>query len=89
MRALESYLSGSWTSSAGAPAANSAILVNPATEAPIASVPPATGLAGAVAHGRDRGGPALRALNFRQRGALLADLAKLLHGHREALLTSP
>ena len=82
MRALESYLSGTWKSGAGTPAT----LVNPATEAPLATVPPATGLGEAVAFGRERGGPALRALSFRQRGALLADLAKLLHGHREALL---
>ena len=82
MRALESYLSGTWKSGTGTPAT----LVNPATEAPLATVTAATGLAEAVAFGRERGGPALRALNFQQRGALLADLAKLLHAHRESLL---
>jgi phenylacetic acid degradation protein PaaN len=82
MRALASYLSGAWKTGAGTPA----ILVNPATEEPLAEVSAATGLADAVAYGRDVGGPALRALNFQQRGALLASLAKLLHGHREALL---
>lgn len=82
MRALESYLSGTWKSGTGTPAT----LVNPATEAPLATVTAATGLAEAVAFGRERGGPALRAMTFQQRGALLADLAKLLHTHREALL---
>jgi len=82
MRALESYLCGAWQPGAGAPAQ----LVNPATEEVLAEVLPATGLADAVAYGRERGGPALRALGFRQRGALLAALAKLLHGHREALI---
>ncbi len=85
MRILESYLSGSWQSGTGTPTAL-VNLLNPATEAELASVGAAKDLAGAVAFGRDRGGPALRALSFRQRGALLADLAKLLHGHREALL---
>ena len=82
MRLLESYLRGSWQSGTGTPTP----LVNPATEAELARVAPAKDLADAVAFGRDHGGPALRALSFRQRGALLADLAKLLHGQREALL---
>ncbi len=82
MRALESYLSGVWKSGAGTPAT----LVNPATEEPLAVVKPAADLGDAVAYARDRGGPALRALSFRQRGALLQGLAKLLHAHREALL---
>jgi oxepin-CoA hydrolase/3-oxo-5,6-dehydrosuberyl-CoA semialdehyde dehydrogenase len=83
MRALASYLCGAWNSGAGT---SPAILVNPATEEPLAEVHAATDLARAVAYGRERGGPALRALTFRQRGALLASLAKLLHGHREALI---
>ena len=82
MRALESYLCGAWKSGTGTPAT----LVNPATEAPLAVVLPAGDLAAAVAHGREIGGPALRALSFRQRGALLQALARHLHGHREALL---
>src|SRR5690606_8569821 len=43
-------------------------------------------LADALRHGREVGGPGLRALSFRQRGALLAAVAKLLHAHREELL---
>ncbi|MBL9100270.1 MAG: 3,4-dehydroadipyl-CoA semialdehyde dehydrogenase [Myxococcales bacterium] len=82
MRTLESYLCGSWTSGPGTPA----LLVNPATEEPLAHVAPAGSLAPAVAHARDVGGPALRALSFRQRGALLQALAKQLHGEREALI---
>jgi 3,4-dehydroadipyl-CoA semialdehyde dehydrogenase len=82
MRTLESFLNGSWTSGPGTPA----LLVNPATEETLAHVAPAGSLAAAVAYGRDVGGPALRALTFRQRGALLQALAKKLHGEREALI---
>ena len=82
MRTLESFLTGKWSSGPGTPA----LLVNPATEESLAHVAPAGGLADAVAYGRDTGGPALRALTFRQRGALLQSLAKLLHGEREALI---
>jgi len=82
MRTLESFLNGKWTSGPGTPA----LLVNPATEETLAHVAPAGSLAEAVAYGRDVGGPALRALSFRQRGALLQALAKKLHGEREALI---
>ncbi|MDK1348628.1 phenylacetic acid degradation bifunctional protein PaaZ [Streptomyces sp. 378] len=42
-------------------------------------------MAGALHHARTVGGPALRALTFHQRAALLADLATHLRGHREEL----
>jgi phenylacetic acid degradation protein PaaN len=82
MRAIESYLNGAWRS-ADAPKTP---LVNPATEEVLAEVAPARGLDDAVRHAREVGGPALRAMTFRQRGALLQAIAKLLHGHREELL---
>ena len=82
MRVLESYLNGAWRSADGARTP----LVNPATEEVLAEVAPARGLGEALQHARDVGGPALRAMSFRQRGALLQAVAKLLHAHREELL---
>ncbi len=84
MKTLASYLAGDWHLGAG-PAI---ILVNPATEAPLAEVH-GRGLAlgAAVDHARSVGRPALAALTFAERGAILANLAKIIHGAREELLT--
>jgi oxepin-CoA hydrolase/3-oxo-5,6-dehydrosuberyl-CoA semialdehyde dehydrogenase len=82
MKQLQSYLAGSWHEGQGDPI----VLHNPATEAPVAQLRAATGLGAALEHARRMGGPALRALSFAQRGALLSRLAKLVHGHREELL---
>ena len=83
MQLLASYLAGTWSSGTG----SRTTLVNPATEAPLAEV--AGGgydLAAAFAHARDAGGPELGALTFAQRGAILAALAKAIHGAREELI---
>jgi len=83
MKQLASYLAGSWSTGSGA----TATLVNPATEAPLAAVH--TGghdLAAAFGHARTAGGHELGGLTFAQRGALLATLAKLIHGAREELI---
>jgi oxepin-CoA hydrolase/3-oxo-5,6-dehydrosuberyl-CoA semialdehyde dehydrogenase len=83
MQLLASYLSGSWSPGSGARAA----LVNPATEAPLAEV--ATGghdLAAAFAHARQAGARELARLTFAERAALLAALAKAIHGAREELI---
>ncbi len=83
MKTLASYLVGDWHLGAG-PAVT---LVNPATEEPLAEVHGRDlDLAGAVAHARGPGRAALAALTFAERGALLADLAKIVHGAREELL---
>lgn len=82
MKQLKSYLAGTWHDGQGAPI----VLHNPATEAPVAEVRAATGLDAALRHARDVGGPALRALSFSERGALLSRLAKLVHEHREELI---
>lgn len=80
---LQSYLSGSWQSGTGSPRQ----LVNPSTGAVVAETSTAgLDLGAAVAHGRDVGGPALRALSFAERGALLKGMARALHEHREELL---
>ncbi len=43
-------------------------------------------LAGALQHGRTIGGPTLRAMTFAQRGELLDQLSKAIHGARDALI---
>jgi len=83
MRTLSSYLLGGWQPIAGEP---TTILVNPATEEPLAAVGRAHDLGKAVAYGRDVGGPALRRLTFKERGAILQAMAKKIFEHREALL---
>jgi oxepin-CoA hydrolase/3-oxo-5,6-dehydrosuberyl-CoA semialdehyde dehydrogenase len=83
MQLLASYLSGSWSAGAGPRTA----LVNPATEAPLAEIH--TGghdIAGAFDHARTAGVRELGLLSFAQRGALLAGLAKAIHGAREELI---
>lgn len=83
MKQLKSYLAGTWHEGQG----GSTVLVNPATEAPVAELRAASGLAEAMKFARDVGGPNLRALSIPERGKLLKALAKLLHEHREELLT--
>ena len=82
MKRLGSYLAGSWHEGQGDPI----VLHNPATESPVAELRQAGDLGGALRYAREVGGPALRALSFPQRGALLSRLAKLVHAHREELL---
>ncbi|MCA9697936.1 MAG: aldehyde dehydrogenase family protein, partial [Myxococcales bacterium] len=80
---LDSYLEGAWKAGEGDPVA----LINPTTEATVATVKPIrASLAGAVAWGRDVGGKTLRAMSFAERGALLEGMAKAIHGAREALI---
>jgi oxepin-CoA hydrolase/3-oxo-5,6-dehydrosuberyl-CoA semialdehyde dehydrogenase len=83
MQTLRSHLGGEWVEGAG----EAEVLVNPATEEPIARV--ATGgidRAAALAYARRVGGPALRAMTFAERGALLKSISDALQSHREALL---
>jgi oxepin-CoA hydrolase/3-oxo-5,6-dehydrosuberyl-CoA semialdehyde dehydrogenase len=83
MQLLTSYLSGAWSAGTG-PAV---VLVNPATEAPLAEVRGGGhDLGHAVAHARVVGGAGLNPLTFAQRGALLASLARAIHGAREELI---
>lgn len=84
MQALESYVAGAFTS--GDPG-KAATLVNPATEAPLATSSTAgLDFGRALAHAREVGSPALRALTFAERGALLRGLSKALHAERDRLL---
>lgn len=83
MKTLTSYVHGAWVAGRGQPA----VLVNPATEEPLAE----TSTDGVdwqktVSHARDVGGPALRAMTFAARGKMLESLAKAIHAHRDELL---
>ena len=80
---LDSYLEGSWQSGDG----SARPLINPATEQEIAHVRSITGsLAGAVRWGREVGGASLRKLSFAERGALLKQMAQVIHEAREELI---
>jgi 3,4-dehydroadipyl-CoA semialdehyde dehydrogenase len=80
---LSHYLEGAFRSGSG----DAATLVNPSTTEAIATVrPPSGSFAGVLAHARDVGGPALRALTFAQRAEKLAALAKVVHQKRDELI---
>lgn len=83
MTRLSSYVAGTWYAGTGKPAT----LVDPSTEETLAEAS-SEGLdfAACLRHAREVGAPALRALSFGERAALLKDLSKILHAHREELL---
>src|SRR4051812_18549032 len=83
MLELRSYLAGRWVAGAAA----HQTLLNPATEEPLAKcASDGLDLAGALEHARRTGGPALRALSFAERGALLKAMADSLQAQRDELL---
>ena len=83
MQVLESFVSGRWVRGSGAPQA----LLNPATEEPLAGASSeGIDLAAALEFARGTGGPALRALSFAERGALLQAMADALQDARDELL---
>ncbi len=80
---LSSYLAGRWVHGTG----SAESLVNPATEEVLATASTAgLDLGAALQHARSVGNPQMRALTFKQRGALLRALSKAIHGMRDALL---
>jgi len=83
MKTLRSYLGDRWVEGSGA----RQTLVNPATEEPLAEASSdGLDLAAALEHARRKGGPALRALSFAERGMLLKEMAKAIQAHRDELL---
>ncbi len=80
---LKSYLSGSWVQGT----APFSTLVNPSTLETVAECS-TTGLdfAKALAFAREKGGHALRAMTFAQRGAMIGKLAKCINDAREELI---
>ena len=83
MQVLASFVSGRWVQGCGA----AQTLLNPATEAPLATASSeGIELAAALDFSRNVGGPALRALSFAERGALLQGMADALQDARDELL---
>jgi oxepin-CoA hydrolase/3-oxo-5,6-dehydrosuberyl-CoA semialdehyde dehydrogenase len=83
MTELKSFLGGRWVAGSG----NPQTLLNPATEEPLArAASDGLDLAAALDYARRTGGPALRALTFAERGALLKALADEMQEHRDELL---
>ena len=83
MKILASYLGDAWVSGNGKPA----LLVNPATEEVLAETTSAgLDLGRALTHARDVGGPALRALTFRERSELLEKMSRAIHAERDLLI---
>jgi 3,4-dehydroadipyl-CoA semialdehyde dehydrogenase len=83
MQTLGSYVGARWAVGSG----GFVTLVNPATEEPLARA--ASGgidRRAALVYAREKGGPALRALTFAERGALLKAMGDALQARRDALL---
>src|SRR5437764_909664 len=83
MKTLPSYVCGRWhTADSGF-----VPLLNPSTEEAVAQASSAGVDFGAVlAWARERGGPALRAMTFGERGQLLKEMSKVLRESRDDLL---
>lgn len=82
---LSSYLHGEWIQGTG----KSASLVNPATEEVLAETSSeGFDFVRALNWTRDVGGPALRAMTFAERGAMLKKLAQVIYDHRDELLNT-
>src|SRR5262245_3557593 len=83
MHTLSSYVAGSWIAGKG----KAVTLVNPATEAPLCETSTeGVDFGAAVEFARSRGGPALRALSFAERGELLRAMSRAIHAQRDALI---
>lgn len=83
METLKNYVGGRWHVATSGFVA----LVNPATEEPVAQASThGIDMGEVVAHARNTGGPALRALSVAQRGGLLKEMSRVLREHRDELL---
>ena len=82
MALLRSYVGGAWV----APAGDGRPVFDAVTGEEVARVSSAgIDMAAALDYGRSTGGPALRALTFHQRAALLKSLGSMLREHRDEL----
>ena len=83
MLELKSFLAGRWVAGSGA----GQTLLNPATEEPLARASSdGLDLRAALDYARAKGGPALRAMTFAERGALLKAMADAMQAERDRLL---
>lgn len=81
METVRSYIAGQWVSGT-----ERLPLYNPSTGEKIGELHSGVDTAAALADARERGGQALREMSFRQRGAMLQEAARAIHGARDALL---
>src|SRR5262252_9882227 len=82
MAVLRSYVGGAWVT----PSGDGRPALDAVTGEEIARISSAgIDMAAALEYGRRTGGPALRALTFHQRAALLKSLASMLREHRDEL----
>lgn len=83
VQVLESFVRGSWTKGQG----RGQLLVNPATEEPMAEAS-TEGLdfAATLDFARRVGGSRLRAMSYAERGELLTAMSRVVHQHRDGLL---
>ncbi|MEZ6196944.1 MAG: 3,4-dehydroadipyl-CoA semialdehyde dehydrogenase [Planctomycetota bacterium] len=83
MLKLRNYLQDRWIEGEGV----QTTLIDPATEREMATASAAgLDLGAALRHAREVGGPALRAMTFAERGALLMAMSRAIHAEREALI---
>jgi 3,4-dehydroadipyl-CoA semialdehyde dehydrogenase len=83
MKVLASYVSGAWVEGKGKPQT----LVNPANEEPLAHASTeGIDFGAALAFARKKGGAALRAMTYGERGELLRAMSRVIHGNRDELL---
>ncbi|MBX3226007.1 MAG: 3,4-dehydroadipyl-CoA semialdehyde dehydrogenase [Labilithrix sp.] len=83
MNELASFISGTWQKGSG----KKAELVNPSTEEVIATTSTeGLDLGAALAYARTKGGPALRAMSFVQRGEMLRAMSRAIHAKRDELI---
>jgi oxepin-CoA hydrolase/3-oxo-5,6-dehydrosuberyl-CoA semialdehyde dehydrogenase len=81
---LGSYVEGKWVKGKG----KGAELVNPATEEVVATTSTeGIDFGAALAFARAKGGPALRAMTFAQRGEMLRAMSRAIHAKRDELLS--
>ncbi len=84
MKNLASYVFGEWVEGKGGPATRG----NPTTEEPLAQASTeGVDMKKALDFARDVGGPALRAMSFRERGGLLRKLSRTIYTARDELMT--
>lgn len=84
MKELASFVSGKWITGKG----KASELVNPATEEVLATTSTeGIDFGAALAFAREKGGKALRAMTFAQRGEMLRAMSRAIHAKRDELLT--
>src|SRR4051812_4308688 len=80
---LASFVSGRWVRGTGKPSE----LVNPSTEELLARTSTeGIDFGAALAFARERGGPALHAMTFTQRGEMLRAMSRAIHAKRDELI---